>query len=243
MTENENENKNKGVLGFFQDAADTVKSTVQNVKLPEVKLPGIKLHKDQDDKKEESEKPKEITTLSTKSVIAIIYYLMMADGRIQEEEKEKFREIGNELDPNFHLYQSMIIDQCNKQKDKAIDPEDEYAVLQDGVEEAIAVGANAKDAVITPKLLVWDLLTIAYSDNQYNEREHQLIKYIVRKLNIDKAVFLEMESSFLTLMDLEKELQWIKTTDRPYLTIESIVNEISDRKTVIFESVKDLIAF
>ena len=132
---------------------------------------------------------------------------------------------------------------CYHRKDKAIDPEDEYAVLQDGIEEAIAVGANAKDAVITPKLLVWDLLTIAYSDGQYDEREHQLIKYVVRKLNIDKAVFLEMESSFLTLMDLEKEMQWIKTTDRPYLTIESIINEISDRKTVIFESVKDLITF
>ena len=52
-----------------------------------------------------------------------------------------------------------------------------------------------------------------------------------------------MESSFLTLQDLENELSWIKTTNRPYLTIEAIVNEIADRKTAIFESVKDLIAF
>ena len=68
------------------------------------------------------------------------------------------------------------------------------------------------------------------------------MKYIVHKFNIDKTVFLEMESSFLTLMDLENELNWIKTTDRPYLTIESIVNEISDRKTAILEGLKDLIA-
>jgi len=32
-----------------------------------------------------------------------------------------------------------------------------------------------------------------------------------------------------------------QTTDRPYLTIEAMVNEIADRKNVIFESVKDLI--
>ena len=43
------------------------------------------------------------------------------------------------------------------------------------------------------------------------------------------------------MMDIEKELTWIKTTDRPYLTIEARVNELTKRKTVIFDSVKDLI--
>ena len=51
-----------------------------------------------------------------------------------------------------------------------------------------------------------------------------------------------MESSILTLMDIERELTWIKTTNRPYLTIESMVNELSDRKNVISESILDLIA-
>ena len=90
--------------------------------------------------------------------------------------------------------------------------------------------------------MVWDLLTVAYSDEQYDEAERKLLKYIVRKTNIDKAVFLEMESSILTLMDIEKELTWIKTTNKPYLTIEAMVNELMDRRNVIFESVKDLIS-
>lgn len=94
---------------------------------------------------------------------------------------------------------------------------------------------------MTPKLLVWDLLTIAYSDESYNERERKLLKYIVRKLGVDKAVFLEMESSMLTILDIEKEIAWIKTTDQPYLTIEARINELTKRKSVIFGSVKDLI--
>lgn len=81
----------------------------------------------------------------------------------------------------------------------------------------------------------------AYSDEKYDEAERKLLKYFVRKTNIDKSVFLEMESSILTLLDIEKELTWIKTTDRPYLTIETMVNELVDRKNVIFESVKELI--
>ena len=89
--------------------------------------------------------------------------------------------------------------------------------------------------------LVWDLLTIAYSDERYDETERKLLKYIVRKLQIDKAVFLEMESSILTILDIEKEIVWIKTTDRPYLTIEARVNELTKRQAVIFDSVKDLI--
>ena len=93
----------------------------------------------------------------------------------------------------------------------------------------------------TRQLLVWDLLTIAYSDESYDETERKLLKYIVRKLQIDKAVFLEMESSILTILDIEKEIAWIKTTDRPYLTIEARVNELTKRQAVIFDSVKDLI--
>ena len=83
---------------------------------------------------------------------------------------------------------------------------------------------------------------MAYSDENYNDTERRLLKYIVRKLNLDKASFLEMESSILTMMDIERELTWIKATDRPYLKIEPVVSELTHRKKVIFDNVKDLIA-
>ena len=85
------------------------------------------------------------------------------------------------------------------------------------------------------------MLTIAYSDEQYDEKERKLLKYIVRKFNIDSTIFLEMENSLQTLMDIEKETNRIKTTNRPYLTIEAQVNELADRRNIIFESVKDLV--
>ena len=126
--------------------------------------------------------------------------------------------------------------------DKVIDPEDYYDALQDGAEEALLSSQKAEGASISPKHLVWNLLSVAYSDEKYKDAERRFLKYVVRKLNIDKAVFLEMESSILTLMDIERELAWIKTTNRPYLTIETMVNELADRKDVIFKSVLDLIA-
>ena len=191
---------------------------------------------------QEPPKRAEIKPISTRNAIKIIYYLMAADGEIFHREEEKFDVIGSELDPDFAEDKEQIVKECRAQMEKVIDSEDYYDVLQDGVELAISSSVRAEDTFITPKLLVWDLLTIAYSDESYDDSERRLIKYIVRKLDIDKAVFLEMESSILTLMDLERELNWIKTTDRPYLTIENMVNELADRKNVIFESVKQLIA-
>lgn len=180
-------------------------------------------------------------SIATRNALQIIYYLMAADGAVSHSEEETFDAIGAELDPNFSASKPAIIKNCQAKLENIIDPEDYYDVLQDGVEDAILSSNVAADTFITPKLLVWDLLTIAYSDESYDERERKLLKYIVRKLGVDKAVFLEMESSMLTILDIEKEIAWIKTTDQPYLTIEARINELTKRKAVIFESVKDLI--
>ena len=237
MANNEN---GKGLLGIFQGAVDSVKSTVEGIKLPEIHISNP--FQGNPVKKEEPAPSEEIKSISSKSAIKIIFYMMAADGKIYHDEEEKFNEIGRELDPDFEANKNTIFQECQTQMSKVTDLGDYYSVLQDGVAIAITAGANAKESVISPKVLAWDLLAVAYSDGSYDDKERQLMKYIVHKFSIDKTVFLEMESSFLTLMDLENELNWIKTTDRPYLTIESIVNEISDRKTAILEGLKDLIA-
>ena len=115
-------------------------------------------------------------------------------------------------------------------------------MLQDAVGEAIDSSSYDGGSFITPRLLLWNMLTIAYCDGDYAEQERRLLKCVVRKLNIDKAVFLEMENSILTVTELENELQWIKTTDRPYLQIEAMANRINHRRDTIFESVMALIA-
>lgn len=236
----------KGSLDSLKTAAKTVK--VPEIKKPEINLSDLKIPpvKDLFQKKgtsqEDESAPLTITSISTGNALKVFYYMMAADGELFHGEEEKFDLIGQEVSPEFDTIRADVITECQRQLDKVIDTADYYDVLQDGVEDALLSSAKTADSFITPKLLVWDLLTLAYSDKQYDETERRLLKYIVRKLDIDKAVFLEMESSIQTLMDLEKEQQWIKTTERPYLTIEAMVNEIEDRKHVIFDSVKALIA-
>ena len=261
-----NDENKKDVKGSLRGMFNSVKSSVQDIKLPDVKLPDVKLPEvklpdvklsniklpevkmpgilqKKDDQDDAPNVQEEIRTISVQSAIKIIYYMISADGEMHENELQRFGEISKEMDPDFDSKREDVIASCEGQMNKLIDPEDYFAVLQDGVEDAISIGKNTKDGGIAPKVLIWDLITVAYSDGVYDENERKLLKYVVRKLNVDKAVFLEMESSYLTLEDLEKELAWIKTTDRPYLKIEAMVNEIADRKTVIFESIKDLMAF
>lgn len=182
-----------------------------------------------------------ITCLSTKEALKIFYYLMAADEQITEDEDAKFNEIGSAFDPDFVNIKEQVVEECKQQLIKCLDGSDHYDVVQDGIEDALIASIQTINTPITPKLLLWDMLTIAYSDGDYEDIERKIIKYVVRKCGIDNAVFLEMESSLLTLMDIEKELNWIKTTDRPYLQIEAVVNELADRKNVICESVMDLI--
>ena len=245
----------KGLKDKLQGAVDSAKAAAKEVKIPDVKVTApdvkakmadikesLKKKEKSSDKNKEDTEVLEIKVISTRSALKIIYFLMAVDGEIFHSEEEKFDSIGEELDPDFAKNKDQIVGECQAQLDKVIEPEDFYDVLQDGVEDALLLSRQTADSFITPKLLVWDLLTVAYSDESYDEAERKLIKYIVRKTNIDKAVFLEMESSLLTLVDIEKELAWIKTTNRPYLVIEAMVNELADRKNVIFESVKDLIS-
>ena len=218
------------------DVIDDVKSTAQKINLDEMKDKFVESFK----KKEESQqiKPMEIykRAISTKSSLMIIYFLMSVDGEINAAEEEKFDSIGKELDPNFEKNKGSIINECQKYINN-----NNYELIQKGIEDTLVNTIPTQDAFMTPKLLVWNLLTVAFSDVKYNGAEKDLIKYIVEKTEIDSTVFKELENSIYTLTDIENELKWVKTTDRPYLTIEAIVNELADRKNVIFESVKDLV--
>lgn len=242
----------KGLKSSLHDAVDTVKAKAKGGESSDIKKGGEKtsdrikcLFKKADADKSSNGAvvaERNINSISVRSAIKIIYFLMAADGEIYHREEEKFDSIGMELDPDFLNSKEQIIQECQAALDKAIDPEDYYDALQDGAEEALLSSQQTGGIFISPKHLVWNLLSVSYSDDKYNDTERRFLKYIVRKLNIDKAVFLEMESSILTLMDIERELTWIKTTNRPYLTIEAMVNALADRKNVIFESVLDLIA-
>ena len=239
----------KKMSDSLRDAADAVKAKAAQAEMPDLKKIGEKateqvksaFHRKDTDAAQERESAIP-NVISVRNAVKVIYFLMAVDGEVYHGEEEKFDAIGADLISDFGTVKASILDECQAEMEKMIDPEAYYDVIQDCVEAALLAPAKSEEVTISPKLLVWDLLTVAYSDENYNDTERRLLKYIVRKLNLDKASFLEMESSILTMMDIERELTWIKATDRPYLKIEPVVSELTHRKKVIFDNVKDLIA-
>ena len=225
-------------------AAHAVNNVVQDIKEIDFKELGNNLSDKAKAllKEKEEEKIANRKLISGKGAAKIIYYLMAADGEVFHDEEEKYYDICRELYKNFDSDKDDIKKECTHQLEKVIDTEDYYDVMIEGMAEAIADAQDKVKVGISPKLLLWDLLVIAYSDEQYSESERKLIKYVSRKLDISKSVFLEMENSMLTLMALEEEEAWIKGTDRPYIQIEKEVKEIEERKATVMESVQNLIA-
>ena len=182
-----------------------------------------------------------VIAIAPQSAVKIFYYLMAIDRKVTQEEEEQFDLIGKEIDPDFEDQKEALIKECKEQMEKIIDAEDYYDAIQDGIEAALSGEQLSNHGFVTPKLLLWDLLTIAYGDDEYGEAERKLLKYVVRKLNIAKDVFLEMEGSILTVRDIEKEITWIKGTDRAYLVIEKQIKELEKRRDDILLAVKALI--
>ena len=221
----------KGIKDRLHGAVDSVKSSVKDVKLPDIKAPDVKelfrRKKDGQPEKSVSEQSEEILqntepddseaegissdtseetsetnssqqknqdeektgdnngksrekriTIPVRNALKVFYYLIAADGKILEEELRKFDEIGTALDPAFEAHKSEIIEECNEQLENTIDPEDYYDVLQDAVGEAIDSSRYDGGSFITPRLLLWNMLTIAYCDGDYAEQQWSTVSII-----------------------------------------------------------------
>ena len=183
--------------------------------------------------------------VSVSDALSLFYYLMAADGTLHEDELEKFDAIYEELDGSHHVKQEFLIRECQSRLDLApssVDPIVSAFACVDHVLYRPTL-PDGQGFTVPPKLLVWDLLAIAYSDGSCHSAERSLISHIASVVGLDDALVLEMESFVLTLIDLDQEESWIKTTAQPYLVIESVLADIESRKAAALDGAKALIAF
>lgn len=177
-----------------------------------------------------------------RAAVKAFYYLMAVDGAVTADEIECFNSIGAELDPEaFATYREDLIAECEHQLKTIIDEEDHYEVVLEGVDKALAAQTDDLGNGITVRLMVWDMLVIAFSNTEYSSCERKLIKHIVRITEMDRAVFLEMEQIIKTNAAVENELRWINQSNRPYSEIRPIVDELERRQKVVLTCARQLI--
>lgn len=218
---------------MFQDlfgrTADSMKGKMQEV-----------LRTDKDAAVPAALKVMQAGSISVRAAIRIFYDLMAIDGVARAEEREKIEEIGENLDKNFPSYKEELFSQCEKVLQQGKESGRLYDSIKAAADHAVLLPVHADDPLIPAKVLIWDMLTIAQSDNAYDANERELILHFIRKYRIDESVFFEMEASMDAVQDIEKEIAWVKTTEQPYLQIEEIVSELTARENAIYDSVKAL---
>lgn len=181
--------------------------------------------------------------IEMKSAFKAFYYLMAIDGSVAEEELLRFYEIGKEFDSEqFDTYKEEIVADCRQNIDSAQVDEEVYDIIQEALDRELCNIVEDIEAGIPSRLLLWNLLTLANEDGDYSGDEKRFISHIARSLEIDRSVFLEMEQLILTINSVSKELEILNHSDKPYVEVKPIVEELEKRKMVIVESAKTLIA-
>lgn len=178
--------------------------------------------------------------LTVSNALSVIYFTMSIDGQITKEETDTFLSIANELDSQFNEYKDEFLDNINKKIIEA-DDEDYEDNIRDMIRDIIKSPQSSKQSLIEGNMLVWNLLAIAYSDNNCSDIERKIIRFISKQLDLDSVIILEMENYVKTLMALENEVQGLKESNKAYSVVESRLNELSDRKLAIMQGVYALL--
>lgn len=176
-----------------------------------------------------------------KNALSVFYYLIAVDGYVTDSEIETYTSVCRELDPFFDQYSNEISALYCEHIQTMIEDEDFYDVIIEGVDKLLANSCDDGVDGISSRLLLWNLLVVAFADGDYTSLKRRFIKHIVRTKNIGKEVFLEMEQLMKANVAVTKEIETMERSEKPYNEIRPIIDELEGRRMIIINSAKALI--
>ncbi len=183
-----------------------------------------------------------IKVISKKGALRAFYFLMALDG-VSTFEKDCFEEIGTELlGEEFSAIEEEIISECERVISSIEVDDERYDVIQEGIDRALNDVVAAIDTGVVPRLLIWDMLSLAHSDSIFSDEENRLISHVARVLQIDKSVLVEMKHLISVARSILDEKKVLESSSRPYSEIRPMVDEVEKRQQTIVEAAKALIA-
>jgi hypothetical protein len=178
--------------------------------------------------------------IEKKNALRICYYLMAADGVIRDEEREKFNELGYLLDDDkYDTYKDDLLWQCGRIS--LTSPEGDHVFnLMDAIgRELKGITESSSMDTIPGRLLVWNMLTIALCDKDYDEGERRLIEEVVRRMDVDATDFKEMEQTLVAANAAWLEEQMIREREAGNPDVEYQLKNLKERSRVIEMNAKE----
>lgn len=172
--------------------------------------------------------------IKTRDALQAFYYLIAVDGSVRDDERALFDHIGDNLDAkHFHDYRKEIIDSCDERINQCHDSDDRYDVIVEGVDAVLSHRTDKRAAGIAPRLLLWNMLSVAFADGEYDAVESRLIKHIARTMIADRSIYPEMEHLMRAAYDVRGELDWISNSELPYSEVRPMVDQLEERVNVL----------
>ncbi len=179
--------------------------------------------------------------VSAENALKIMYLMMACDNTVNREESDKFDLIARDMLQDRYNEKEQIVLWCNKVIGSVEEKEDYYDTIRDGIAKVMQDAMSTNDGIIDSKILLWNLVVIAYSDGDYSVEEGKILRFVAKTMGIDKAFIPEMESSIQAIQAIEIEEKFLKSSDRRYEKIELELNELADRKDTIMQGIQALI--
>ena len=181
--------------------------------------------------------------ITKENAFKIFYYIIASDGMITQEEIGKLDEVGAQIFGDDYMdVRNNLIGECQaKMAPITYHPEDSFEIISEAIDDAFQAATDDLLNGIPKRLLVWNLLTIAYSDNNFDQNERKLLRKINRKLELNESVLFEMEQYITTVLGIENELGRLKESMDPYKFVRPLVEELENRRDTIRQAAIALI--
>ncbi|MCI1722534.1 MAG: hypothetical protein LKM41_06850 [Lachnospiraceae bacterium] len=209
---------------------------------------GQAIVKHNNDRKESQASAKEVlhsaqakqNYLTVHDAMKVIYLLMFSDRDFTEDEKAVFLSAGSEIDPSFSSDKDALIAECTAVIQAAENGNYEQNI-HDTVAKTIWNSSKEKDAAVSGRLLIWNMIAAAYADGNCAADEHDLIRFAGNELKVETEIIQEMESAMKTMIAVSKEEQWLKESGRTYNEVRTQVDELENRRNIIMQGIQALL--
>lgn len=172
-----------------------------------------------------------------------IYYLFtLIDGKATEDENVKFRELCNSKAFGNYDHEK-IIAECKELLGNNYETPGEYTILDkiagimkwDGWYSRWNIRSDERQRII------WNLISLAYTDNQFSDVERKAIELWAEKFKISDEVYNYMLDTAQTMYDIEKQKNKIKSSPKPYDEIHKQMEKSDQRIQELYDSVETLL--
>lgn len=176
-----------------------------------------------------------------------IYYLyMLADGKCTEAESERFASICNSMDVDADDKEEVISFCEEAVRSGGRDNSTKIIrkitkLLADDENSVMGFGSINMDKETQTKI-IWTLINLGYADVEYSDPEQKVVSFLADYWEMNGAVLTDMIDTAETILALTKRKEWIKTTTKPYDTINASISEIDKSIERMIRNVEILIS-